>query len=311
MKPLTTGILVAVAIVSLVAAGLGLVLLNEEPEEPSLKISPSTLNLGSEGNTVLFSLRGLGPTPDIFQGVGLDFGWDLLGPSAPMASFDEVGLCAEDKDTTICMLEKEEPDEATKFKVSRELVSSLAQEACDMGGCHPLDNGKSSVNVTMWGEIEPGVFFELNDMLEVIPVCPDCRVTVTLKSITYTGDDVGDDWLIRTRVAKGKSSGGTKTWLPGDKSSMELNHSETTNINTVVFDGVIGKKGDLVWIRIYAKAWEFDPLDDDESSDEWEFSVEHCPYTEEVKITLLVTDYDIFGGYLGKLELTFEVVADP
>jgi hypothetical protein len=281
--------------------------------EPSLKISPRTLNLGSNGNSVLFTVEGLGPTPDVFELVGLDLGWDLLGPSAPMASFEDVGLCdgGLDENTSICIQDGNETEDETKFKVNRELVQQLAEQACEMGGCHDLDEGrKDLVNVTFWGEIEPGRFFEVGDMLEVVPQCAPCKVTVTLVSVKYTGDDIGDDWRFMTETHTSANHNKT-AWVPGKKDTMDIDNGDTADINAEIFSGVVGKKGDRIYVMVVLNAFEIDPISDDKSVTFIETARGICPFEQTLTDTIEIFDSDIFGVYEAELEVTVKVVADP
>jgi hypothetical protein len=311
--------ILTVAVVTSVVLGIGGLLALTQPDaapladEPSLIITPSTLNLGSNGNSMLFTVKGLGPTPDVFKLVGLDLGWDLLGPSAPMASFEDVGLCdgGLDDNTSICIQERNETEDETKFKVSRELVQQLAEQACEMGGCHDLGDGrKDSVNVTFWGEIEPGRFFEVGDMLEVVPQCAPCKVTVTLVSVKYTGDDIGDDWRFRTRTKTSANHNQTK-WVPGKKDTMDIDNGDTAEINEEIFSGVVGKKGDYVIITVILHAFEIDPVFDDQSSMFLESASGWCPFEKTLTDTIKIWDNSVTGILEAELEVTIKVVADP
>ena len=320
MSPILPKILTVAVVTSVVLGIGGLLALNQQdvtplqnPSEGLLKITPRTLNLGSNGNSMLFTVKGLGPTPEVFKLVGFDLGWDLLGPSAPMAGFENVGLCngGLDDDMSICIQERNETEDQTKFKVSRELVQQLADQACEMGGCHDLDEGrKASVNVTFWGEIEPGRFFEVGDMLEVVPQCAPCKVTVTLVSVKYTGDDIGDDWRFETGTQTSAKHNKTK-WVPGKKDTMDIDNGDTADINEVIFEGVVGKKGEYIFVIVSLTAYEIDPVFDDISVMFLESTNGYCPFEETLTNTIKIWDNSVIGVLEAELEVTIKVVADP
>ncbi len=303
--------------VCIATMGLGLVLFEEDPTAPTLKISPGTLNMDSRGNYMLFAVEGLGDTPETFLTVGIDFGWDLLGTSAPMASFENVTLCpnaSSPEDVPICMLEKAYPDEATKFKVSRQLVRGLIYEACDKGGCHPLNQGeRKTVNVTMWGEADPGQFFEVNDQLEVKGACLPCLVTVTLESITYVSGDLGNDWRVESWVRPIHPDGGYhKSYIPSKKGTIAIEPGETETIDRIIFTGIIGNKGEWISFSVTHIVNEVDALID--SNDYGTASAAFygtCPFETTQTMDITVREDGDPDGETATIQITIKVVADP
>ena len=106
----------------------------------------------------------------------------------------------------------------------------------------------------------------------------DCKVKVTLQTVTYNGENIGDDWRYKITV-HGKATDVAEHTFgpPPDSESLEL----------VVFNGVIGKKNTDVKVHIVVKATAVDSFDNDNAQEEATYT-EHCPSTDTQSITVNV-----------------------
>ncbi len=125
-----------------------------------------------------------------------------------------------------------------------------------------------------------------------------CHVKVTLKKVAYLGDDIGNDWEYRIRVAPGR-------WVVIPEHT--LNHGTSENRNDVLFEGIYGECHQNIPFRVSIWAKEHDLFFSDFNKPSITNVTLGCPNRNTITFPHFVDErFTLFGRDTARLNFSIE-----